>query len=114
MLDEIFLNTVVAEALMPGLGKVTVGGCVGYALGFAIKKTLKLVMIFLGLFTVLAIILANQNMITINWDIIATNFQELIDKHGVLSIEQLGEHLGAFIPLTGGLVAGFVFGFRQG
>lgn len=113
MLGEIFLNAAVADALMPGIGKVTAGGCIGYAMGYALKKTLKIMLIFLGIFVFLATILASQNMIVINWEVVQMIFQNLLDKHDY-SLTSMGEQLSVFVPLTGGLIAGFVLGFRQG
>lgn len=112
-MQGIFLTAALVEAVAPGLGQATLGGVVGYALGFALKKIIKILLIFTGVFIALTTVLASQNIISVNWPLVENYFNEILQNSNI-SFENLIQWLGAYIPVTGGLVAGFFIGFRKG
>lgn len=112
-MQGIILSAALVESFAPGLGQVTLGGVVGYALGYAIKKIIKIMMIFLGIFIALTTILSSQQIISVNWPLVENFFAE-ITQNPDLSLQNLAKWVGTYIPVTGGLLAGFFIGFRKG
>lgn len=105
------------ESLSPTLFSAGAGGVIGFLAGFAIKKIIKIIAVIAGIFFAALIYFQSQNLISVNWDkieamtqlAIATLAGTLTDT-GQISI--IAGNLG--IPLTGGLAAGFAFGFLKG
>ena len=88
------------------------GGIVGFVIGYAVKKILKLTLIFLGLYAASLAYLQHRGFITINYDKFSEAFQSLI------SMIQGGFTLPGFlttnIPFAGSLIVGFGLGFKAG
>jgi uncharacterized membrane protein (Fun14 family) len=105
------------ENLSPTLFSVGAGGVIGFLAGFAIKKIIKILAVIAGIFFAALIYFQSQNLINVNWDKI-----EAMTQSGITTlastltdtgqISTIAGNLG--IPLTGGLAAGFAFGFLKG
>ncbi len=83
------------ESLSPTLFSIGSGGVIGFLVGFAIKKVMKILAVIVGGFLAALIYLQSQSIIT------DTN-----------QISAIAGNLG--IPLTGGLAAGFAIGLMKG
>lgn len=94
---------------------VTEGGffaIVGFALGYASRKLLKLALILLALVFVAIQGLSAAEVLTVDWDAAVA-----LANEAVLNVKQdqsWTEWLKARLPTTGGLVAGYALGFRRG
>ncbi len=93
------------------------GGVVGFLVGFAIKRVMKILAVVIGVFFAALMYLQSQSIININWDklqlvsqsTLATISNSLTDTG---QISTIAGNLG--IPLTGGLAAGFAIGLMKG
>jgi uncharacterized membrane protein (Fun14 family) len=93
------------------------GGIIGFLIGFAIKRVLKIMAVVVGLFFGVLIYLQSQSIINVNWDKLQSVSESTlsvvtnsITNSGQISI--ISTNLG--IPLTGGLSAGLLLGFTKG
>jgi uncharacterized membrane protein (Fun14 family) len=104
---------------------VGIGGGVGFLLGYAIKKVIKIVLVLAGLSIAALSYMQMQGIVAINWDKLdgATRgtFAGLgnVTEHFPSMLPGLGDHVltaisASGIPITGGLAAGFAFGFSKG
>jgi uncharacterized membrane protein (Fun14 family) len=105
------------ESLSPALLSAGAGGVIGFLAGFAIKKIIKIIAVIAGIFFAALIYFQSQNLISVNWGKIEAMTQSAIATlAGTLTdtgqISIIAGNLG--IPLTGGLAAGFAFGFLKG
>jgi uncharacterized membrane protein (Fun14 family) len=105
------------ESLSPALFSAGAGGVIGFRAGFAIKKIIKIIAVIAGIFFAALIYFQSQNLISVNWDKIEAMTQSgIATLAGTLTdtgqISTIAGNLG--IPLTGGLAAGFAFGFLKG
>ncbi|HEX9318516.1 MAG TPA: FUN14 domain-containing protein, partial [Nitrososphaeraceae archaeon] len=56
------------ESLSPTLFSIGSGGVIGFLVGFAIKKVMKILAVIVGGFLAALIYLQSQSIININWD----------------------------------------------
>jgi uncharacterized membrane protein (Fun14 family) len=104
------------ENISPMLFSIGSGGVIGFLIGFAIKKVMKILAVVVGVFFAALIYLQSQTIININWDklqsvsqsTVTTIADSLTDTGQVSAI---AGNLG--IPLTGGLAAGFAIGLMK-
>ncbi|MGI6082324.1 MAG: FUN14 domain-containing protein [Limnochordia bacterium] len=98
------------------LGKeVGLGAIFGFAIGFAAKMTMKLVLIVIGVLLLLAVLLEQKGIITVQWDVLEATYGQSINSKAITeALTQFAQRLGRLIPLSGGFVAGFLLGFRVG
>lgn len=100
------------EQLGPLLMQLGFGGVLGFIIGYALKKILKILLVLLGLYFVSLQYLAHRGFITINYDKLSESFK------GLLSLGQSGFTLPSFltanVPLMGSFVAGLGLGFKMG
>ena len=105
------------ESLSPTLFSIGSGGVIGFLVGFAIKKVMKILAVIVGGFLAALIYLQSQSIININWDKLQSLSQSTVSTiAGTLTdtsqISAIAGNLG--IPLTGGLAAGFAIGLMKG
>jgi uncharacterized membrane protein (Fun14 family) len=105
------------ETISPTLFSIGSGGVVGFLIGFAIKKAMKILAIIAGAFFAALIYLQSQRIININWDTLQSVSQSALTTISALltdtgQISAITVNLG--IPLTGGLSAGFAVGLMKG
>lgn len=105
-------------------------GCfVGFIIGYAIKKVMRILAIVIGLFLGGVTYLQYQGIVNVNWDKVdtvsrnaistlaktATQFPGL-SNHAIAAATttttMMANLLG--VPLTGGMAMGFAFGFMKG
>jgi uncharacterized membrane protein (Fun14 family) len=109
----------VSDALIQaGLsGGVGIGG--GIAIGWFIKKILKILLFVVGAFFVALLAMEARGWISVKWAAITDQLNTLVSNSTATSAlfnmhsgEQILTTLG--IPLTGGLALGFAIGFMRG
>jgi uncharacterized membrane protein (Fun14 family) len=104
---------------------IGMGGGVGFLLGYAIKKVIKIVIVLAGLSIAALSYLQIQGVIAINWDkldgLTRGTMSGLGNTTGQFSslLPGFGDHIltavsNSGIPITGGLAAGFAFGLSRG
>jgi uncharacterized membrane protein (Fun14 family) len=105
------------ESILSTLFSIGSGGVVGFLIGFAIKKVMKILVIIAGVFFAALIYLQLQGIININWDKLQSVSESALTTISA-SLTDTGQisaitgNLG--IPLTGGLAAGFAIGLMKG
>ncbi len=87
------------------------GGIVGFVIGFALKKVMKILAIIAGIFLGALIYLQSQSIIGINWDKLQFLLEHSLPFLSSITSSTLG-NIG--LPLTGGLSAGLLLGFTKG
>jgi uncharacterized membrane protein (Fun14 family) len=104
---------------------IGIGGGVGFLLGYAVKKVIKIVIVLAGLSIGALSYLQIQGIIAINWDKLDGVARWTISGLGNATgqfpslLPGFGDHIltamsNSGIPITGGLAAGFAFGFSKG
>jgi uncharacterized membrane protein (Fun14 family) len=107
-----------SEALLSNIIPFAGSGLVGYAIGFALKKILKLMLIIVGflagMFFVGVQLLQKYGYVsTVDWDKLgndtSTQIQHWAVNDDITNVHSLFHTLG--IPVSGGLGLGFLAGF---
>jgi len=107
-----------SEALLSNIIPFAGSGLVGYAIGFALKKILKLMLIIVGflagMFFVGVQLLQKYGYVsTVDWDKLgndtSTQIQHWAVNVDITNVHSLFHTLG--IPVSGGLGLGFLAGF---
>ena len=103
---------------------VGIGGGLGFLVGYAVKKIFKIILVLAGLSIATLSYLQLQGIVAVNWDKLdsaargtLTGFNATSQFPAVapaLSEQILTAMSNSGIPLTGGLAAGFAFGFSRG
>jgi uncharacterized membrane protein (Fun14 family) len=104
------------DNIPPALFTTGSGGIVGFLIGFALKKVMKIVAVIFGLFFTALMYLQYQGILAINWDKL-----QHISESRLLMIGNLINNIAhtsnitanLAIPLTGGISAGLVLGFSK-
>jgi uncharacterized membrane protein (Fun14 family) len=92
------------------------GGLLGFAMGFAIKKIMKLVFIGLGLLMLILGFLEYKHWISVNWTV-TENQSSTILTHLATKIATVTQHMNHEIPIGIGLLGfapGVLLGFYKG
>ncbi len=84
----------------------------GFAVGYAAKKIVKLLLIFLGLFFVALQYLSFQGFITINYQKFQQAFEALAGR--AMDAPPIPAFITAGIPFYGSFALGFALGFKKG
>ena len=107
-----------SEALLSNIVPFAGGGLLGYAMGFALKKILKWMLIIVGflagMFFVDVQLLERYGYVSaVNWDKLgndtSTQIQHWASNVDITNAHSLFHTLG--IPVSGGLALGFLVGF---
>jgi uncharacterized membrane protein (Fun14 family) len=116
-------NVIVTAAnnFSPLLITVRFGGIVGFLIGFAIKKIMKILAVGVGIFFAALMYLESQNIVNINWDKLQVASQNavstLISAAGQIplaSTTNSSTDVNFGIPLTGTSAAiGFAIGIMR-
>jgi uncharacterized membrane protein (Fun14 family) len=132
----------IESSIMPFASTIGFGGIVGFLVGFAIKRIMKILAVIAGVFFAALLYLESQHIVNVNWDKIqtisnsvlstittATNGTTTGGGVGVGSIQSiLGNNSTAAsilpitsttmtnlgIPLTGSTTMGLTIGFLKG
>ncbi|MCX8176441.1 MAG: FUN14 domain-containing protein [Candidatus Bathyarchaeota archaeon] len=99
--------------LSPLIVQLGFGGVAGFIAGYAFKKILKILLVFLGLGFMALLYLSYMGFITINYGKILSSFQEPFKKiaGGDLTLPTI---LAANIPFLGSFIVGLGLGFKLG
>jgi uncharacterized membrane protein (Fun14 family) len=103
---------------------VGIGGGLGFLVGYAVKKIFKIILVLAGLSIATLSYLQLQGIVAVNWDKLDSAARGTLTGFNATSqlpavAPALGEQIltamsNSGIPLTGGLAAGFAFGFSRG
>jgi uncharacterized membrane protein (Fun14 family) len=103
---------------------IGIGGFLGFLMGYAIKKILKIIIVVAGLLVGITYYLQYNGLIALNWaKVEATLGNAMTNFNGFslntpflpgISDQILDAISNSGIPLTGGFAAGFAFGFSKG
>jgi uncharacterized membrane protein (Fun14 family) len=113
-----FKGKMSSEALLSNIIPFAGSGLLGYAMGFALKKVLKWMLIIVGFlagmfFVGIQLLQKYDYVSSVNWDKlgnnISTQIQHWVTNTDMTNIHGLFHSLG--IPVTGGLGLGFLAGF---
>ena len=101
------------EVVSPFIVQLGFGGVAGFIVGYALKKLLKVLLVFLGLAFMALLYLSYVGFITINYDRVSAAFQDLFKKiaGGGLTFPTV---LAANIPFFGSFIVGLGLGFKFG
>jgi uncharacterized membrane protein (Fun14 family) len=105
------------ENISPTLFSTGSGGLIGFIIGFAIKKVMKILAAIAGVFFAALTYLQSQGVININWDKLQSVSQSTITTiaNSLTDTGQISTITGNLgLPLTGGLAAGFAIGLMKG
>ncbi len=97
----------------------------GFLVGYAVKKVFKIIIVLAGLSIAALSYLQVQGIIAVNWDKLDHAARGTLTGFGNATAQfpavdpALGDQIftamsNSGIPLTGGLAAGFAFGFSRG
>jgi uncharacterized membrane protein (Fun14 family) len=107
------------DSIAPIATTIGSGAIIGFLVGYAIKKVIRIILVIAGLSIATLAYLEYQKVIIINWDNMdatsaviglrsSTDQAPGIDNHIIPTMANFG------IPLTGSTAAGFVFGLMKG
>jgi uncharacterized membrane protein (Fun14 family) len=111
--------------LFPGAGSLALGGIMGVAVGYAIKKIFKIAVFVLGCFFAGIVWLSYKGLVSVNWNGISNQTQEALTNVAIQTMkvtnqtaQQLQHNgftsidMGSLLPVVAG--AGFLPGFFYG
>ena len=103
---------------------IGIGGFLGFLMGYAIKKILKIIIVVAGLLVGIMYYLQYNGLVALNWaKVEATLGNAMTIFNGIslntpfcpgISDQILDAISNSGIPLTGGFAAGFAFGLSKG
>jgi uncharacterized membrane protein (Fun14 family) len=113
-IDNIFAAT---NNFSPLLTTVGFGGLVGFLIGYAIKKIMKILAVGAGIFFTALMYLESQNIVNINWDklqIVSQNaVSSLTNAAGQIPLTSTTSSTNFALPITGSAAMGFAIGFMR-
>lgn len=89
------------------------GFILGFAVGYAVKKVLKILVIVLGLFTIGLLYLANQGIISVNYDALARKIEGAANTTVSTGLG-FKSYVLANVPFAATFIVGFGVGFKIG
>lgn len=102
-----------SEALSPIVYQVATGGILGFLMGYAVKKVLKVVAVIIGLFALVLLYLANQGIINVNFGKLAEITEGAVGNLGG-GASQLLVPIIANLPFAGSAILGLALGLKKG
>lgn len=100
------VNRSLAEALG---GQLTVGGVIGFATGYAVKRVGQLILVIMGCEVVVLQLFAQRGWVIVNWNRIGKDLSPHVEKEG---FDRVVEALKFKVPFAGAFSAGCYAGFR--
>lgn len=100
------------EVALPYLSEGSFFALIGFALGYASKKVVKLMLIFLAIFFVAIQALSYGGVVTVDWSRALQLINDLILN--LNENETIGQVLKDKIPTAGAMGVGYWLGFRKG
>lgn len=89
--------------------QLTVGGVVGFATGYAVKRVGQLLLVFIGCEVVALQLMAQQGWVVVDWPLIGRDLSPHVEKGGV---DRIIDAVKLKAPFAGSFTAGCYAGFR--
>ncbi len=101
------------EVLYPMIIQMGAGFFIGFAVGYAFKKLIKLLVVLAGLSFILLLAMEYYGIVSINYDKLLEAVENLL---GGISGETQGiyAHIVAHLPFAAAFVPGFALGVKKG
>jgi uncharacterized membrane protein (Fun14 family) len=111
---RLLASDITFQDVLPAILFQASGGLIlGFAVGYAAKKALKIALIVLGVFTAGLIFLEYQGIISVNYDKLALLVERLISG-AQATAASLEAHILANVPFASTFLLGFAMGFKYG
>lgn len=105
----------ISDIFIPLVAQIGLGGVVGFAVGFTVKKVSKLAALLLGCIFILLQVLAYYGIVTIDWGPINHWWGRFVEPKALQGRwETVRTILFANIPASGGAIPGFIMGLKMG
>lgn len=101
-----------SEILLPIAYQLGAGGILGFIVGYAVKKMMKILAVIVGLFTLVLIYLGHVGVINVNYDKLAEAIENMYGSAGGAS--QWLTPIVANLPFAGTFMVGAAIGFKAG
>ena len=101
-----------SEIVTPIIYQLSVGGVLGFFVGYALKKALKILALIMGLFAVCLLYLGHVGALNINYDRLFGVVNDLFQGWGEAS--QILVFLFISLPFSGSFLLGGALGFKKG
>jgi uncharacterized membrane protein (Fun14 family) len=101
-----------SELISPIVYQIGAGGILGFIVGYAVKKLLKVLAVIIGLFALALIYLGYTGIINVNYDKLTVAIEGIIGKLNGASA--LISPIIASLPFAGTFIIGAVIGFKKG
>ncbi|HDD26135.1 MAG TPA: hypothetical protein ENF75_03500 [Acidilobales archaeon] len=89
------------------------GGLTGFAVGYALKKLLKLALIVAGLIVITVIYLQWKGIITVNYDKLVSAIEGFF-KSMAVEASSIYSNIVANLPFAGAFIVGLILGLKAG
>ncbi len=103
----------ISQAITAILATIGISGLIGFAVGYALKKILKLAIIVIGLFIGVLFALDYLGIVEVHYDKLLYYANLVVHKFLGFS-NAVYSHVVASIPMAAGFIAGFILGFKKG
>ena len=101
-----------SDLISPILYQLGTGGILGFIIGYAFKKVLKIIAVIVGIFAVILIYLGHSGIIYVNYPRLTEAVEGLLGNIGETS--QWLTTIIASLPFAGSLIVGCALGFKKG
>ena len=119
------LSSIATSIGIGGLAtSIGIGGFLGFLMGYAIKKILKIIIVVAGLLVGIMYYLQYNGLVALNWAKVEATLGSVMTNFNGFSLntpflpgisDQILDAISnSGIPLTGGFAAGFAFGLSKG
>lgn len=103
------------EGYVPLITQLGGGGIIGFVIGYAVKKLMKILLILAGLALAGLLYLSHLGYLTIHWEKISSTMEGWIEKLIVgEGLTGYTEIITANIPFAGAFLAGLALGLKAG
>ena len=99
----------------PLIAQLGGGGLIGFIMGYAVKKVLKILLVLAGIGLAGLLYLQYLGFLTVHWDKFGFTAQSWLDK--IISGDGITEYtniISSNIPFAGAFLAGLAFGLKAG
>jgi len=101
-----------SEVFSPILYQLGAGGILGFIVGYAVKKVIKILAVIAGLFALVLIYLGYTDIISVNYTKLVEAVEGLMGGLGGAS--QLVSPIVASLPFAGSFLVGAALGLKKG
>lgn len=101
-----------SEIVLPIVYQLGAGGILGFVVGYAIKKMMKIVAVIIGIFALILIYLGHTGIINVNYDKLTEAIEGFYGSAG--GATRWLTPLVANLPFAGVFLVGAAIGFKAG